>query len=587
MDVSSTNPGTLCEGLPCNVCHIEGGGTERSVVCSVCSSVVHFHCSRLPPYMLYVLTSHRRLYLCEVCAHVPETFLLQLISNNNNKHNNNDNNKNNNGNGINDINNNNNINSNENNDNSKNINSNENNDNEDNIDIDISNRMINNSNNNCKDGDNHGVINTEASNTEKNDNGCDHISMEPQDKTSSHPIINNTTNDSHCISTTINDVLPKISDWDLTLRETEQFIASLGKSPFATSISSKEKLRNANLMEKMVSRMESLQKQINGLSKQPSLQTMMEEKRLLEQEVMEHKLNSKEKEYLIKSLVQGVESKQNIINIINTQLGEANERNKKLETNLSLALERINNDKEIYNNNNNNTMSISNDNNYCKSQEDGSKCNEDIILSDTGYTGNDKVHITTSPAKYQPRVLLFHDALCEKVNDTILSKEGVVVEKVSAPTLLDVMAKLDEVEGKVDLVVLQSFLQSVRDMSLNDLIKLTAEIVNKCLTKSKKVVIGTIVKTGDDDTTSSRIDVFTASLKLAFAGSSDVFICHNDNLDDSRYRVANVEGDILTTHGTALLATNFKYKMAEALGISVVKKRVVRSNKKNGGRLSA
>ena len=32
-------------------------------------------------YMLYVFTTGKRAYLCEVCAKVPETFLFQLISN--------------------------------------------------------------------------------------------------------------------------------------------------------------------------------------------------------------------------------------------------------------------------------------------------------------------------------------------------------------------------------------------------------------------------------------------------------------------------------------------------------------------------
>ena len=49
--------------------------------CHKCNELVHFHCSRLPPYMIYNLSTTSKKYACEICAEAPKTFLLKIIEN--------------------------------------------------------------------------------------------------------------------------------------------------------------------------------------------------------------------------------------------------------------------------------------------------------------------------------------------------------------------------------------------------------------------------------------------------------------------------------------------------------------------------
>ena len=95
-------------------------------------------------------------------------------------------------------------------------------------------------------------------------------------------------------------------------------------------------------------------------------------------------------------------------------------------------------------------------------------------------------------------------------------------------------------------------------------------VINKALMISKNIVISTIVAREDTHDIKYKIDSITANMKYKYRDNERIFICDNTNLNDEKFRR---EGGIhLTQHGTSLLATNLKYKIAEALNVKVVKK---------------
>ena len=224
---------------------------------------------------------------------------------------------------------------------------------------------------------------------------------------------------------------------------------------------------------------------------------------------------------------------QSIINLIKLQLKEAHDRNKSLESNLSIALK------------NNTKISVIN-----KEKE------------------NDESQIKPNEIN-QPKVVLLHDSLCGKVNETILSRENISTKKVWAPNINDMNKKLDEIEN-VDVVVIQALTRNLSGTSINDIEKMIKETTTKASTKAKKVIISTIVGREDSDMMKMKAEVLNASIKYTYYNDPNVFICDNDNLKDKKFR--ENDGIHLTQHGISVLATNLKYKIAEALNITVAKK---------------
>ena len=96
------------------------------------------------------------------------------------------------------------------------------------------------------------------------------------------------------------------------------------------------------------------------------------------------------------------------------------------------------------------------------------------------------------------------------------------------------------------------------------------DIINKALLKSKNIVLSTIVAREDEKDLKEKINVINANMKYTFRDNERIFICDNANLNDEKFRWR--DGIHLTQHGTSVLATNLKYKIAESLNVKVVKK---------------
>ena len=84
------------------------------------------------------------------------------------------------------------------------------------------------------------------------------------------------------------------------------------------------------------------------------------------------------------------------------------------------------------------------------------------------------------------------------------------------------------------------------------------------------MIVSLIVNREDDETIRAKAEVVNAKIKLHYLNNHRVLVCHHDNLRDRKFR--RDDHLHLTEHGTSRLENNLKFKIAESLGIVVVKK---------------
>ena len=166
------------------------------------------------------------------------------------------------------------------------------------------------------------------------------------------------------------------------------------------------------------------------------------------------------------------------------------------------------------------------------------------------------------------KVVILHDSLCGKINDTILSRERVATKKVWAPDLVQMENKLDEIE-KIEVIVIQALTRDLEGKDVEYMNEGINKVITKALTKAQKVVVSTIIRRDDVKQIGAKAELVNAKLKYKYV-DDDVIICDNQNLYDSKFRLD--DSIHLTPHGTSVFATNLKHMIAKALNISVIKK---------------
>ena len=167
---------------------------------------------------------------------------------------------------------------------------------------------------------------------------------------------------------------------------------------------------------------------------------------------------------------------------------------------------------------------------------------------------------------FQPKVLLFHDSMCGKINETVCSRENIEVKKVWAPHIRNVLDEIDNIQEPADAIVIHTLTNDLVDNNVDDMVEMIAEAVDKGLNISKKIVVSTIIDRDDDRELNTKAHAVNANLKYKFMNNQQVVICSNDNLRDKKFRKDQVH---LTDRGISRLANNLKYKIAAAVGISV------------------
>ena len=166
-------------------------------------------------------------------------------------------------------------------------------------------------------------------------------------------------------------------------------------------------------------------------------------------------------------------------------------------------------------------------------------------------------------------VVILHDSLCGKINDSLLSRENVRVKKVWAPDIERMEEALDNVDAKV--VVLEAWTRDLNNMEIDEMNQKIAGLVSKAVTKAEKVVLSTIIRREDEEDIDLKADFVNAYMKLTYKRNEDVVVCDNYKLYDGRFR--KDDKIHLNDDGVPIFASNLKYAIAEAVGVQVQQRR--------------
>ena len=153
-------------------------------------------------------------------------------------------------------------------------------------------------------------------------------------------------------------------------------------------------------------------------------------------------------------------------------------------------------------------------------------------------------------------MIILHDSLCGKINDTILSREKIKTKKIWAPDLEQMETRLNEIEN-TEVIVIQALTRDLGKHDINYINDRINKVVEKALTKAKNVVISTIINREDEKDNGVKAEIVNAHIKYHYMNHENVTVCDNCNLNDRKFRVR--DGIHLTPHGTSIFATNMKY----------------------------
>ena len=162
-------------------------------------------------------------------------------------------------------------------------------------------------------------------------------------------------------------------------------------------------------------------------------------------------------------------------------------------------------------------------------------------------------------------VVILHDSLCRKVNNTLLSRENVKVKKVWAPDFDAMEETLENTDSKV--VVLESFTRDLDRMRVDDVTQRIDDLVSKALTKAEKVVVSTIINRkdiADIDIKAGKVNLY---IEEKYRTHESVIVCDNCKLYGDEFRVRDKLH--LSDRGVSVYASYLKNPAAEALEVRI------------------
>lgn len=181
-----------------------------------------------------------------------------------------------------------------------------------------------------------------------------------------------------------------------------------------------------------------------------------------------------------------------------------------------------------------------------------------------------------------PRVVVLHDSLVHKINNTIMKNENVTFDKVWAPTLDEAIAKVDDIDEEPDCIVVQGLTRHIPEMSPQELTDKVVQTVEKSLTKSGKVILSLVVDREDEPLNRTKAETTNGLLTLKYQDDPNVIICAHNNLRPHKYKQSR-DYLHLTEQGTSILASNLKKSIAKTLQIPIVRKQTERHERHERG----
>lgn len=521
------------EGRLCKICGSQAEKPDRKkgnvdvLSCNKCGELIHFHCSRLPSYMLHNLSTTSKKYACEICANTPNSFLMSV----------------------------------------KSIHENVENDSDDNRykrleeKIDQLTEIVEKYNIPCV-ADKIQMVHSEFNTL---DNNCrEYIgrinkAMDFLEKELIH-------NENKKVNSEIEERLCERVKELITIKSSESLLFDTIKEKenlILELTSCKEK--HIKKINEMNTNMQTWKQQLDRYADvEMKMNDVNRENVRLDNLVSHLKTKCSEREIQLDrqciSQQTDIRGKQDMINLLTSQLVEAHETRRTLEGNLSAALRTRSP-----------TNQLQPENPILATPLTKFKDNIPITIREPNLiTTSIESNYITEEVDGTQKVIIFHDSLCRNVNESLMGREDVTVSKVWAPTLMDTQKKVDEV-GKVDTIVVQALTRDLAEKSAEEMTSLTYDTVEKCLLKSETVIVSLVVNREDDDTTQAKLGIVNANIRYNYLKNPKVLICHHDNLTDGRYRKRDKLH--LTENGTSRLANNLKFKIAESLGITVFNKR--------------
>ena len=151
-----------------------------------------------------------------------------------------------------------------------------------------------------------------------------------------------------------------------------------------------------------------------------------------------------------------------------------------------------------------------------------------------------------------------------------MGRDDVNVSKVWAPTLEEIQDKVSHSEN-VHTTVVKALTRDLGNMSVAEFVPKIYETVEKCSQKAEKVIVSLVVPRYDKKDIEAKVDLVNANIKFKYLNNSNILICSHNNLDDKKYRKHDKLH--LNEFGRSRYANNFKYSIAESLGVTIEKRR--------------
>ena len=135
----------------------------------------------------------------------------------------------------------------------------------------------------------------------------------------------------------------------------------------------------------------------------------------------------------------------------------------------------------------------------------------------------------STPTEKVERCTILHDSLMNRVNDSLLRREGVSASKTWAPDFKSMLQELDKMKP-TETVVLQALTRDITKMDVNAFNRKIDQTVAKAKEKAKKIVLPTIVYREDVNQLWRSIDLVNAYIHYTYGDDENVIICDNSKL---------------------------------------------------------
>ena len=167
----------------------------------------------------------------------------------------------------------------------------------------------------------------------------------------------------------------------------------------------------------------------------------------------------------------------------------------------------------------------------------------------------------------QPDVVLLHDSICKRINNTILSREGVSVQMIPTFTLTQVVDELEHLTAPRKAIVVHVGVNDLKTDDAPTVAERTIYVTNLLRTKFPHlpIILSNIVEC-DDKHAQDAINLINGTVNLKYDSDPNI---HTSRHHIQKWGRSNGDGIHLNDEGTRTLAGDLKNTITQVLGITV------------------